>query len=139
MLNCKVPVDVLGVRGKEGIRVSRWSLRTGTGLAKPTDDLGVVFFPANFESVFPEPTPCDAHPVSRKGGSMGSESSDSERLDDRRLSWVMLVFGGVGSSESRKNWMRSRLSVERRNKEEDILMGAKGILYCRSWLTLKGS
>ena len=70
---------------------------------------------------------------------MGSESSDSERLDDRRLSRVMLVFGGVGSSESRKNWMRSRLSVERRNKEKDILMGAKGILYCRSWLTLKGS
>lgn len=69
---------------------------------------------------------------------MGSESSDSERLDDRRLSRVMLVFGGVGSSESRKDWMRSRLSVERRKKEEDILMGAKGILYCRSWLTLTG-
>ena len=74
-----------------------------------------------------------------EGDSMGSESSDSERLDDLRLSWDMsLMFGGVGSSESRKDWMRSRLSVERRKKEEDILMGAKGILYCRSWLTLTG-
>ncbi|EAQ84594.1 predicted protein [Chaetomium globosum CBS 148.51] len=34
-----------------------------------------------------------------EGDSMGSESSDSERLDDRRLSWDMsLMFGGVGSS-----------------------------------------
>ncbi|EAQ84093.1 hypothetical protein CHGG_10497 [Chaetomium globosum CBS 148.51] len=74
-----------------------------------------------------------------EGDSMGSESSDSERLDDRRLSWDMsLMFGGVGSSEARKNWMRSRLSAERRKKEDDILMGAKEIVYCRFWLTLTG-
>jgi hypothetical protein len=32
--------------------------------------------------------------------------------------------------------MRFRFSVERKKEEEDILMGAKELLYCRPWVRL---
>lgn len=66
-------------------------------------------------------------PASLEGGSRGSERSDSERLEDCKLRWDMFAFGGECSSESRKNWIRSRFSVDRCKKEEDILMGAEGL------------